>query len=116
MAIGNLVTFPQMILSGIFFPIESLPELVQPVANFLPLSFISNGLREIAINGATLSDLTAGYSWHDHLGNHCPGIGHKNYLSGKKSLPDQQQLIWLQGLPDEAEAPSGSLFKSPLLF
>ncbi len=57
MAIGNLVTFPQMILSGIFFPIESLPELVQPVANFLPLSFISNGLREIAINGATLSDL-----------------------------------------------------------
>ena len=57
MAIGNLVTFPQMILSGIFFPIESLPELVQPVANFLPLSFISNGLREIAINGATLADL-----------------------------------------------------------
>jgi len=57
MAIGNLVTFPQMILSGIFFPIESLPELVQPVANFLPLSFISNGLREIAINGTTLADL-----------------------------------------------------------
>jgi len=57
MAIGNLVTFPQMILSGIFFPIESLPELVQPVANFLPLSFISNGLREIAINGATLAEL-----------------------------------------------------------
>lgn len=57
MAIGNLVTFPQMILSGIFFPIESLPELVQPVANFLPLSCISNGLREIAINGTTLADL-----------------------------------------------------------
>jgi len=58
MAIGNLVTFPQMILSGIFFPIESLPELVQPVASFLPLSFISNGLREIAINGASLVDLS----------------------------------------------------------
>jgi ABC-2 type transport system permease protein len=56
-AIGNLVTFPQMILSGIFFPIESLPEMVQPVANILPLSFISNGLREIAINGATLAEL-----------------------------------------------------------
>lgn len=58
MAIGNLVTFPQMILSGIFFPIESLPELVQPVASFLPLSFISNGLREIAINGASLAELS----------------------------------------------------------
>ena len=56
-AIGNLVTFPQMILSGIFFPIESLPELIQPAANLLPLSFISSGLREIAINGATLAEL-----------------------------------------------------------
>lgn len=56
-AIGNLVTFPQMILSGIFFPIESLPELMQPIANLLPLSFVSSGLREIAINGATLVEL-----------------------------------------------------------
>jgi len=56
-AIGNLVTFPQMILSGIFFPIEALPDLVQPLAKMLPLSFISNGLREIAINGAGLLEL-----------------------------------------------------------
>jgi len=57
-AIGNLVTFPQMILSGIFFPIESLPDLIQPVANILPLSFVSNGLREVAINGTGLLELT----------------------------------------------------------
>ncbi|MGA0934558.1 MAG: ABC transporter permease [Pseudohongiellaceae bacterium] len=57
MAIGNLVTFPQMILSGIFFPIEALPDLVQPLAKMLPLSFISSGLREIAINGAGLLEL-----------------------------------------------------------
>jgi len=57
MAIGNLVTFPQMILSGIFFPIQSLPDLVQPLAHLLPLSFISNGLREIAINGTGLMEL-----------------------------------------------------------
>jgi len=57
MAIGNLVTFPQMILSGIFFPIEALPDLVQPLAKMLPLSFISTGLREIAINGAGLLEL-----------------------------------------------------------
>jgi len=56
-AIGNLVTFPQMILSGIFFPIEALPDLVQPLAKMLPLSFISTGLREIAINGAGLLEL-----------------------------------------------------------
>jgi ABC-2 type transport system permease protein len=56
-AVGNLVTFPQMILSGIFFPIEALPDLVQPVAKMLPLSFISTGIREIAINGASLLEL-----------------------------------------------------------
>ncbi len=56
-AVGNLVTFPQMILSGIFFPIEALPDLVQPVAKLLPLSFISTGIREIAINGASLLEL-----------------------------------------------------------
>lgn len=57
MAIGNLVTFPQMILSGIFFPIEALPDLVQPMAKVLPLSFVSTGLREITINGAGLIEL-----------------------------------------------------------
>ena len=56
-AIGNLVTFPQMILSGIFFPIEALPDLAQPIAKILPLSFVSHGLREIAINGTSLVEL-----------------------------------------------------------
>jgi len=56
-AIGNLVTFPQMILSGIFFPIEALPDLVQPLAKLLPLSYISTGIREIAINDASLLEL-----------------------------------------------------------
>jgi len=56
-AIGNLVTFPQMILSGIFFPIDALPALAQPVAKLLPLSFVSGGLREVAINGAGILEL-----------------------------------------------------------
>jgi ABC-2 type transport system permease protein len=58
MAIGNIVIFPQIFLSGVFYPIESMPELIQPVAFLLPLSFVSTGMREIAINGATLLDIT----------------------------------------------------------
>lgn len=54
MAVGNLVIFPQIFLSGIFYPIESMPELMQPIAYVLPLSFVSTGMREIANNGATL--------------------------------------------------------------
>lgn len=53
-AVGNIVIFPQIFLSGIFYPIESMPALVQPIAYVLPLSFISSGLRDIANEGATL--------------------------------------------------------------
>lgn len=55
MAIGNLVTFPQMFLSGIFYPIDILPALIQPVAKVLPLSFLADALRDIIIDGATLA-------------------------------------------------------------
>lgn len=63
MAIGNLVTFPQMFLSGIFYPIDILPALIQPVAKLLPLSFLADALRNIVIDGATLMD-----EWGNLLG------------------------------------------------
>ncbi|MFM1896140.1 MAG: hypothetical protein RLZZ385_1214 [Pseudomonadota bacterium] len=53
-AIGNLVIFPQIFLSGIFYPIDSMPAFIQPLANVLPLSFVANALRSIANEGATL--------------------------------------------------------------
>ena len=56
-AIGNLVIFPQIFLSGIFYPIESLPGFIQPIAAVLPLSFVANALREIANNGSGLLDI-----------------------------------------------------------
>ena len=58
MAVGNLVIFPQIFLSGVFYPIESMPELIQPIANLLPLSFVSTAIREIANNGASLLEIT----------------------------------------------------------
>jgi ABC-2 type transport system permease protein len=57
MALGNLFTFPQMFLSGIFYPIDILPTFIQPVAKLLPLSFLADALREIAVNGARLMEL-----------------------------------------------------------
>jgi ABC-2 type transport system permease protein len=57
MAIGNLVTFPQMLLSGVFYPIDALPALVQPLAKILPLSFVATALREIAVNGLSLLEM-----------------------------------------------------------
>lgn len=57
MALGNLFTFPQMFLSGIFYPIDILPGFIQPVAKLLPLSFLADALREIAVNGARLLEI-----------------------------------------------------------
>jgi ABC-2 type transport system permease protein len=57
MAIGNVVTFPQMFLSGIFYPIDILPKLIQPVAEVLPLSFLVTALRELMVSGATVTGI-----------------------------------------------------------
>jgi ABC-2 type transport system permease protein len=57
LAVGNLFIFPQVFLSGIFFPVDSLPEMIQPLAKMLPLTFIAQALREIANNGLSLFEL-----------------------------------------------------------
>lgn len=53
-ALGNLVIFPQMFFSGMFFPISSLPEVFQPIANILPLSFVASAMRGIVAYGHSL--------------------------------------------------------------
>ena len=58
MAVGNIVIFPQIFLSGVFYPIESMPGFIQPIARLLPLSYVSTALREIANEGAKLPDIT----------------------------------------------------------
>lgn len=57
MTIGNLFVFPQMFLAGVFFSVESLPVWLQPLAKVLPLSFVSDAMRQVANEGARLTDL-----------------------------------------------------------
>jgi ABC-2 type transport system permease protein len=45
-AIGNLITFPMMFLSGSFFPVESMPQFLKDFALVLPLYYVNQGLRE----------------------------------------------------------------------
>jgi len=52
-----LVVVPQVLLSGIIFPIASEPGWLQAVSNVLPLTYAANGLRDVMLKGA---DLT----WH----------------------------------------------------
>lgn len=49
-----LVIVPQVLLSGVLFPIGSLPAVIQPLARLLPLSYAVDGLRQVFIRGADL--------------------------------------------------------------
>jgi ABC-2 type transport system permease protein len=56
-AIMQLVTLPQMFLSGVFFSREAVPAFLKPVADVLPLTFLNEALRQISTAGASLGDL-----------------------------------------------------------
>ena len=48
----QIVIVPQFLLSGVLFPLSSLPAVVQPIAPFLPLTWAVNGLRQVFVAGA----------------------------------------------------------------
>jgi ABC-2 type transport system permease protein len=49
-----LVIVPQFLLSGVLFPVSSLPAVIRPLAPLLPLSYAVDGLRQVFIRGADL--------------------------------------------------------------
>jgi ABC-2 type transport system permease protein len=51
-----VVVVPQIILSGVLFPLESLPEWLQWVARAMPLTYAIEALRDVMIEGLTLVD------------------------------------------------------------
>lgn len=53
---ANLVTLPQFLLSGTFFPIENFPTWLQPLCNFLPLTHLNQAMRNVAFEGVHLYD------------------------------------------------------------
>ena len=50
-----IVIVPQVILSGIVFPVSTEPKILQYLSNVLPLTYAVNGMRDIMVKGADLS-------------------------------------------------------------
>ena len=50
-----LVIVPQALLSGILWPIERLPDVLQAIAHVLPLTYAVEGLRAVMLKGADLT-------------------------------------------------------------
>jgi ABC-2 type transport system permease protein len=52
----NLFGFPQMLLSGTFFPVTVFPQWLQDICFFLPLTQFNNAMRKISFEGLHLYD------------------------------------------------------------
>jgi len=55
--LSNIVVFPMMFLSGTFFPRFLMPEWLQNISAFLPLTPIIDGIRLIATEGKHFVDI-----------------------------------------------------------
>jgi ABC-2 type transport system permease protein len=53
-AVTNVITNPMMFLSGTFFPVSAMPDLVQSIARVLPLYYMANGLRDTIVRNQGL--------------------------------------------------------------
>ncbi len=62
-AIANLIAFPMLFLSGVFFPTDAMPNWLQHVVNFLPLTHFANAMRDVMANGAGISGIATDLYW-----------------------------------------------------
>jgi ABC-2 type transport system permease protein len=53
----NIVQVPLMFLSGIFFPLEIMPDWLRGVATFLPLTYLGDALRQVMVGGTPFAPL-----------------------------------------------------------
>lgn len=58
----NLLSFPMMLLSEVWFSLDDAPKWLHAISNGLPLTHMVKAAREIMLNGAGLGDL-GGHIW-----------------------------------------------------
>ncbi len=65
----NVISFPMMFLSGVFFPVTSLPPFLRVIVHYLPLTYMVDGLRGMMSgqyapwSGPVGGDITALVVW-----------------------------------------------------
>jgi ABC-2 type transport system permease protein len=53
----SVVQFPMMFLSGTFFPIDQMPDFLRTIARVIPLTYLSDALRQVMVGGAAFAPL-----------------------------------------------------------
>lgn len=57
MPIIQIVQFPMLFLSGIFFPIEIMPDFMRPIVEAIPLTYLGDAFRQIMVDATPLHSL-----------------------------------------------------------
>ncbi len=55
--LANIIALPMMFLSGVFFPTDTLPNVLEDIVQYLPLTFLADAMREVAIQGAGITEI-----------------------------------------------------------
>lgn len=55
--LGQVVSLPMMFLSGVFFPVFLMPDLLQRITQFIPLTPVVDSIRMIVTENASLFDV-----------------------------------------------------------
>lgn len=55
--LGNIIVFPMMFLTGVFFPRFLMPQWLQGITNYMPLTPVIDGARMILTEGKSILDL-----------------------------------------------------------
>lgn len=56
-SLAQVVTMPMMFLSGTFFSVETLPEFLQKIVQFLPLTPMISAIRKVSIDAGGWNDI-----------------------------------------------------------
>jgi ABC-2 type transport system permease protein len=54
----SMIQFPMMFLSGTFFALDQMPSWLQSIARLIPLTYLSDALRQVMVDGTAFAPLT----------------------------------------------------------
>jgi ABC-type multidrug transport system permease subunit len=54
-AIAMLISLPTIFLSGVFFPLQAMPKVMQSIANIIPITYAADALRGVMVKALPLS-------------------------------------------------------------
>ena len=60
--LANIITLPQFLMAGTFFPADVFPSWLQPVVKVMPLTYLNEAMRKIAFEGVSFFEV-----WQDLL-------------------------------------------------